>query len=97
MSDLREITAAVRRFAEEREWQPFHTPKNLAMALAGEAGELLALFQWLTAEESRGLSPARLAEVADEIADVQMYRRRWPISWTSTSPARSRPRWPRTR
>ena len=72
MSDLREITAAVRRFAEEREWQPFHTPKNLAMALAGEAGELLALFQWLTAEESRGLSPAR-AEVADEIADVQMY------------------------
>lgn len=73
MSDLREITAAVRRFTEEREWQPFHTPKNLAMALAGEAGELLALFQWLTAEESRGLSPARLAEVADEIADVQMY------------------------
>ena len=49
---LAELTTAVRGFAEEREWQQFHTPKNLAMAVSGEAGELLAEFQWLTPEQS---------------------------------------------
>jgi NTP pyrophosphatase (non-canonical NTP hydrolase) len=73
MSDLEQIRLAVRRFAGVRGWQPIHSPKNLAMALAGEAGELVSLFQWLSEAESRGMPPERLAEAADEIADVQMY------------------------
>lgn len=73
MSDLEQIKLAVRAFTAERAWQPFHSPKNLAMALSGEAGELVSLFQWLTEAESRNMAPERLAEAADEIADVQMY------------------------
>ncbi|WP_313372006.1 nucleotide pyrophosphohydrolase [Achromobacter animicus] len=73
MSDLEAIRLAVRRFTAEREWQQFHSPKNLAMALAGETGELVSLFQWLDEDESRNLPAARLADAADEIADVQMY------------------------
>ncbi|MFD4841251.1 nucleotide pyrophosphohydrolase [Achromobacter sp. NPDC058515] len=73
MSDLEQIRLAVRQFTAEREWQQFHSPKNLAMALAGEAGELVALFQWLSEDDSRRLSAERLADAADEIADVQMY------------------------
>lgn len=52
---LDELREAMRRFTTEREWTPFHTPKNLAMALAGEAGELLEHFQWLTPEQSARL------------------------------------------
>ena len=73
MSDLEHIRQALRAFTAEREWQRFHSPKNLAMALSGEAGELLALFQWLTEQESRQPSAALLADAADEIADVQVY------------------------
>ncbi|MDQ8032727.1 nucleotide pyrophosphohydrolase [Bordetella genomosp. 1] len=73
MSDLQRIRAAVRRFTAERAWEPFHSPKNLAMALAGEAGELVAEFQWLTEDQSRQLSDAQREAVADEIADVQLY------------------------
>lgn len=65
----------VRAFAEERDWQPFHTPKNLAMALAGEVGELLAEFQWLTPEQSAEVmsDPAAGARVRAEIGDVMIY------------------------
>jgi len=63
----------LRRFAEERQWEEFHTPKNLAAALIVEAAELLEHFQWLTAEQSRELSPATRQEVAHEIADVLIY------------------------
>ena len=75
MNDFEVLTQLLREFAEERDWEKFHTPKNLAMALAGEAGELVAEFQWLTASESErsGLSPEQLAAVAMEIADVQIY------------------------
>lgn len=73
MSDLEAIRLAVRQFTAEREWQQFHSPKNLAMALAGETGELVSLFQWLDEDESRNLPAAQLADAADEIADVQMY------------------------
>ena len=52
---LDELTDALRAFAAERDWDQFHTPKNLAMALAGEAGELLAEYQWLTPQESLAL------------------------------------------
>ena len=64
---------ALRRFAAAREWQQFHTPKNLAMALTVEAAELLEHFQWLTAEQSTRLDARRKRAVADEIADVLIY------------------------
>lgn len=63
----------LRSFAAEREWERFHTPKNLAMALAGEAGEIIEHFQWLTAEESAQLPSEVQGEVALELADVLLY------------------------
>jgi dCTP diphosphatase len=70
LESLREALAA---FAAERDWDQFHNPKNLAMALAGEVGELVEHFQWLTFEEARSL-PARAREdVALEAADVLLY------------------------
>ena len=72
---IKQLTSEVRAFADSRDWHKFHTPKNLAMAIAGEAGELAAEFQWLTPEESRldELSPEKLEAIALEIADVQIY------------------------
>lgn len=64
---------ALRAFAAEREWEPFHTPKNLAMALTGEVGELVEHFQWLTPEQSAALTPQQREEVALEMADVLLY------------------------
>lgn len=71
--ELKTFQAEFRAFVAERDWDQFHTPKNLAMALAGEVGELLEHFQWLTAKQSAELPPERLEEVAMEIADVQIY------------------------
>ncbi len=70
---LQELRARLRAFAAERDWDQFHNPKNLAMALAGEAGELLEHFQWLTLEQSASLPPDVLAEVELEIADVLLF------------------------
>jgi dCTP diphosphatase len=69
------IQAQLRSFVAEREWAQFHSPKNLSMALAAEAGELLEIFQWLTEEESRTLMehPKRAEAVRHEIADVLVY------------------------
>jgi NTP pyrophosphatase (non-canonical NTP hydrolase) len=69
------LTSAVRAFAEEREWQRFHTPKNLAMALAGEVGELLAELQWLTPEQSVAVMADSTVgpRVRAEIGDVMIY------------------------
>jgi len=64
---------AVRRFAEERDWHQFHTPKNLASALIVEAAELLEHYQWLTPEQSAALAPAGRDAVAREMADVFIY------------------------
>lgn len=64
---------ALRRFAAERDWDKFHSPKNLAMALAVEASELLEHFQWLTEEESKQLPAEKLQQVAEELADVLNY------------------------
>lgn len=64
---------ALRAFAAEREWEQFHTPKNLAMALTGEVGELVEHFQWLTPEQSTALTPQQREEVALEMADVLLY------------------------
>lgn len=63
----------LRRFAAERQWEQFHTPKNLAMSAAIEAAELMEHFQWLTPEQSRALGAAQKQEVAHEIADVLLY------------------------
>lgn len=70
---LKDLAIRLRGFSDEREWDKFHSPKNLAMALAGEAGELLAEFQWLTEDQSRGLEPERLVRVKQEAADVLLY------------------------
>jgi len=74
MSDpLADLALRLRGFAAERDWDRFHSPKNLAMALTGEAGELAAEFQWLTESESQCLEPERLARVQQEAADVLLY------------------------
>lgn len=61
------------QFAAERDWDQFHNPKNLAMAVAGEAGELIEHFQWLTFEQAENLPPAAREEVALECADVLLF------------------------
>ncbi|MEU7792721.1 nucleotide pyrophosphohydrolase [Micromonospora tulbaghiae] len=70
-----DLTTRVRAFAEERDWQQFHTPKNLVMALAGEVGELVAEFQWLTPEQAAAVmdDPAAGARVRAEVGDVVIY------------------------
>lgn len=75
MSEIEIFNQEVRNFAAERNWLKFHTPKNLAMAIAGEAGELAAEFQWLTPEESEvaNLSREKQRDIAMEIADVFLY------------------------
>jgi dCTP diphosphatase len=60
-------------FAAERDWDQFHSPKNLAMALAAEAGELLEHFQWLTEQESASLAGTEREAIALELADIQLY------------------------
>ena len=75
MSEVEELQQKIRSFAEGRDWIAFHSPKNLSMALAGEVGELLAEFQWLTAEESMpdSLSASQKNAIEMEIADVMIY------------------------
>ena len=73
--DVKALQHRLRDFAAARGWQPYHSPKNLAMALMVEAAELLELFQWLTPEESRRLTTdaAGRERVGEEIADVLLY------------------------
>jgi dCTP diphosphatase len=76
MSDsLNDLSTVLRQFADERDWGRFHTPKNLAMALVAETGELVEHFQWLTpAESSEVVADAdKSKQVADELADVLIY------------------------
>jgi NTP pyrophosphatase (non-canonical NTP hydrolase) len=70
---LEELRDALRRFAAERDWDRFHSPKNLAAALSVEASELLEHFQWLSEDESRTLEPAKREAVSQELADVLLY------------------------
>ena len=70
MEDLR---TAIGAFITERDWEQYHSPKNLAMALSVEVAEIVEYFQWLTEEQSRNLPPKRLAEVREEIGDVMIY------------------------
>lgn len=75
MQDLVAIRDELRRFAHGRDWEQFHTPKNLAMALVGEVGELVSIFQWVTPSEFGELmnDPKKSAMVRDELADVFTY------------------------
>ena len=70
MAELDDLKQRLRVFATARDWEQFHTPKNLAMALVAEAAEVVEHFQWLTAAESQGLDADRRAQVALELADV---------------------------
>ena len=73
MPDLDRLRDALRAFAAAREWQAFHSPKNLATALAVEAAELLEVFQWMNEADSRNLEASAKAAASEEIADVLMY------------------------
>lgn len=72
-SDLLPLVQSLRAFAAERDWAPFHSPKNLACALSVEASELLEHFQWLTEAQSRTLAGEHKQAVAAEAADVLLY------------------------
>jgi dCTP diphosphatase len=68
-----DLKGVIRKFIEERDWDQFHSPKNLAMALSVEAAETVEHFQWLTEEQSKNLPPEKLAEIREEMGDVMIY------------------------
>ncbi len=72
-TSIDDLAARLRAFAAERDWDQFHTPKNLAMAMAVEASEVLEHFQWLSESASADLSPDKHAAVEAELADVFLY------------------------
>lgn len=71
--EIEALQKALREFARQRDWDQFHSPKNLAAALSVESAELLEHFQWLTDEHSRDLSEDKRVQVAEELADVVLY------------------------
>jgi dCTP diphosphatase len=73
--DIEQVQQQLRVFAQERDWEQFHTPKNLASALAVEASELLEIFQWLTDSQAISIKDdvARMCKVEEEMADVTLY------------------------
>jgi NTP pyrophosphatase (non-canonical NTP hydrolase) len=73
MQDLQQLKIRLREFAAERDWDQFHTPKNLSMALIGEAAELVEHFQWLTQTQSSNVSKEQLSEIELELADILLY------------------------
>ena len=70
---IQDLRNKLRQFAAERDWDQFHSPKNLAMALSVEAAELLEHFQWLSDADSAALAPEKQAKVREELADVLLY------------------------
>lgn len=73
MDNINNLIGVIDKFAADRDWDKFHSPKNLSMALIVEAAELAEHFQWLTEEESKTLPPEKKEAVRDEIADVLIY------------------------
>lgn len=71
--DIPALQQRLRRFAADRDWQPYQTPKNLAMAMTVEAAELLEIFQWLTPEQSLNLDEAQRRHLGEELSDVLLY------------------------
>jgi NTP pyrophosphatase (non-canonical NTP hydrolase) len=70
---MEELIRQLREFARERDWEQFHSPKNLAMALSVEVAEIVEIFQWLTQEESKNLRPDKLKKMKEEIGDVMIF------------------------
>ena len=70
---MEELRSKIAAFIEERDWEQFHSPKNLAMALSVEVAEIVEHFQWLTEEQSQDLPPEKLAAIREEIGDVMIY------------------------
>lgn len=70
---MKELIEQVKTFRQERDWDQYHSPKNLVMALVVEVSELAEHFQWLTEEQSASLPPDKLAEVKEEIGDILIY------------------------
>ncbi len=70
---MKELIGLIREFNKERDWEQYHSPKNLAMALSVEAGEIVEIFQWLTQDQSKNLDPDKLQDVKEEIADVMIF------------------------
>jgi len=70
---MNELMEKIRQFIQERDWEQFHSPKNLSMALSIEAAEIMEHFQWKTTEESRDLDEETFSEVKDEIGDTFVY------------------------
>jgi NTP pyrophosphatase (non-canonical NTP hydrolase) len=70
---MKNLIETIRKFNLERDWEQFHSPKNLAMALSVEAGEIVEIFQWVTQDQSRNLDPEKLEHVKEEIADVMIF------------------------
>lgn len=70
---MQKLIKKVRAFARDRDWEQFHSPKNLAMALSVEVAEVVEHFQWLTQEESNRLDPAKINKISEEIGDVLIY------------------------
>jgi NTP pyrophosphatase (non-canonical NTP hydrolase) len=75
--DLDHLATCLREFANERDWEQFHSPKNLAMALTVETAELLEHFQWMTEVESAKPTPEKLQQIQEEIGDVLIYLTRF--------------------
>lgn len=73
MKDLQELKQRIQQFARARDWDQFHSPKNLSMAMSVEVGELMEHFQWLSEQQSAQLDVETLNAVKDEIADIQVY------------------------
>jgi NTP pyrophosphatase (non-canonical NTP hydrolase) len=73
MSNLDDLQRKIRKFADDRNWNQYHTPKNLSMALIAECAELVEHFQWLTEEESSNIPTESLEEISHELADVFVY------------------------
>jgi len=73
--DVGDIQRRLRQFAEDRDWEQYHSPKNLSVALAVEAAELMEIFQWVTPEESRNITnnPEKYSQLREELADVLIY------------------------
>lgn len=70
---LQQLKEKMAAFVAERDWQQFHTPKNLSMSISIEAAELMEHFQWLTIEQSKNLEPDALADIGEELADIVIY------------------------
>jgi NTP pyrophosphatase (non-canonical NTP hydrolase) len=73
VNELLQLRDRLREFARERDWEQFHSPKNISMALIVEAAELVEHFQWLTGKQSYELPPEKLREVEEEVADIFIY------------------------